>query len=278
VHTIAYADDFIVTGDGKELLETKILPEVRRFMRERGLTLSEEKTVITHINDGFNFLGHNIRKYKGKLLIKPSKENIKRFLDNIRELVKKHPMVKQETLIGMLNPKIRGWANYHRHSVAKGTFAYVDHQIFGVLQSWCKRRHPKRNKRWINAKYFHQKDTRKWVFATKTEEGELLELLKASDTKIVRHVKIRKGANPYDPEWYLYFEEREGNKMFGSMSGRKMLKEMWMKQKGRCLVCRDVINQESGWRVHTDGNGKKVLVHPNCHMRLHSNEPISCTG
>jgi RNA-directed DNA polymerase len=233
---------------------------------------------LLHINDGFNFLGQNIRKYKGKLLIKPSKENIKRFLDNIRELVKKHPTVKQETLIGMLNPKIRGWANYHRHIVAKRTFAYVDHQIFGELQRWCKRRHPKRNKRWINAKYFHQMDTRKWVFATKTEEGELLKLLKASDTKIVRHVKIRKGANPYDPEWYLYFEEREGDKMFGSMSGRKTLKEMWMKQKGRCLVCRDVINQESGWRVHTDSNGKKVLIHPNCHVRLHSSEPVSCTG
>jgi RNA-directed DNA polymerase len=247
-------------------------------MRERGLTLSEEKTVITHINDGFNFLGQNIRKYKGKLLIKPSKENVKRFLDNIRELVKKHPTVKQEGLIGMLNSKIRGWANYHRHIVAKRTFAYVDHQIFGELQRWCKRRHPKRNKRWINAKYFHQMDTRKWVFATKTEEGELLKLLKASDTKIVRHVKIRKGANPYDPEWYLYFEEREGDKMFGSMSGRKTLKEMWMKQKGRCLVCRDVINQESGWRVHIDSNGKKVLIHPNCHVRLHSSEPVSCTG
>jgi RNA-directed DNA polymerase len=254
------------------------LPEVKRFMQERGLTLSEEKTVITHISDGFNFLGQNIRKYKGKLLLKPSKENIKRFLDNIRELIKKHPTIKQETLIGMLNPKIRGWANYHRHIVAKATFAYVDHQIFSALQGWCKRRHPKRNKRWINSKYFHQMDTRKWVFATKTEKGELLELQKAQDTKIVRHVKIREGANPYDPEWYLYFEEREGDKMFDSMSGKKQLKEMWMKQKGRCLVCSEVINHESGWRVHTENDGKKVLVHPKCLARLHSNEPEGCTG
>lgn len=106
----------------------------------------------------------------------------------------------------------------------------------------------------------------------------MLELLRAADTKIVRRVKIRKEANPYDPKWDLYFEGREGDRMFGSMTGRKRLKEMWKKQGGKCFVCRDEINVDSGWKVHNDNCMKKVLVHPYCHGRFHSNEPISCTG
>jgi hypothetical protein len=89
-------------------------------MGERGLELSPEKTVITHIRDGFDFLGQNIRKYNDIVLIKPSKENTKRFLNNIREVIQKNPTITQEQLIG-LNPKIRGWANYHRHINAKET-------------------------------------------------------------------------------------------------------------------------------------------------------------
>ena len=119
VHTIVYADDLIVTGKSRELLEQAVLPEVRKFMHERGLTLSEEKTVITHLKDGFDFLGQNTRKYKGKILTKPAKKNVQSFLDGIRKMILNNPTLKQEQLIGMLNPKIRGWGNYHRqtHSI-----------------------------------------------------------------------------------------------------------------------------------------------------------------
>lgn len=129
VHTIVYADDLIVTGKSRELLEQEVLPEVRKFMYERGLALSEEKTLITHVKDGFDFLGQNTRKYKGKVLTKPAKKNVQSFLDGIRETILNNPTRKQEQLIGMLNPKIRGWANYHRHIVSKETFSYVDFQI-----------------------------------------------------------------------------------------------------------------------------------------------------
>jgi RNA-directed DNA polymerase len=270
VHTIVYADDFIITGKSKEFLEREILPEVKKFMEKRGLKLSEEKTVITHINDGFDFLGQNIRKYKGKVLVKPSKDNVKRFLENIRKTIKEHPMIKQEDLIRLLNPKIRGWANYHRHIAAKETFSYVDYHIYNALQSWCKRRHPKKGKWWINEKYFHHIGNRHWVFAAETEKGKLLELLRADATKIVRHTKIRKEANPYDPEWDLYFEEREGNRMFESMKGRKRLIEMWQKQNRRCLICGNEINKESGWKIHIGNSGKKELIHSGCHANVHS--------
>lgn len=279
VHTIVYADDFIITGKSREFLENEVLPEVKKYMEGRGLRLSEEKTVITHIKDGFDFLGQNTRKYKGKVLIKPSKENTQRFLDNIRGIIKKSLTVKQEELIDKLNPKIRGWANYHRHIVAKETFSYVDYHIYNALQRWCKRRHPKKGKWWVNKKYFHTIGTRNWVFAAKTENGEMKELLRADATKIIRHIKIRKEANPYDPKWDVYFEEREGDRMFGNMTGRKRLKEMWRKQGRNCPMCGDEINKESGWKIHVNENNKKSIIHPDCHTRFHLDETKArCAG
>jgi RNA-directed DNA polymerase len=279
IHTIVYADDFLITGKNKEFLENEVLPEVKKFMGERGLRLSEEKTVITHIKDGFDFLGQNIRKYKGKVLVKPSRGNAQKFLKGIREVIKKNPTIKQEELIDKLNPKIRGWANYHRHIVAKETFSYVDYHIYNTLQWWCRRRHPKKGKWWINQKYFHTIGTRNWVFAVKTESGEMKELLRTDSTKIIRHIKIRKEANPYDPKWMVYFEEREGERMFGSMTGRKRLKEMWSKQGRKCPMCGDEINKESGWKIHINESNRKVIIHPDCHTRFHSEETkVRCTG
>lgn len=111
-------------------------------------------------------------------------------------------------MIGFLNPLIRGWANYHRGAVAKETFAHVDVKIFELLWQWAKRRHPRKGARWIRERYFRTIGTRIWVFADQDDEENWLSLVKASDTKIVRHVKVRKEANPYDPIWETYFKDR----------------------------------------------------------------------
>ncbi|MBF4254679.1 group II intron reverse transcriptase/maturase, partial [Vibrio anguillarum] len=103
-----YADDFVVTCSSKEVLVNDIKPLIAGFLAERGLTLSEEKTKVTHIDDGFDFLGFNHRKYKGKLLIKPSKPNTLLFLRNLRELIKKHATIPVNDLIKLINPKLRG--------------------------------------------------------------------------------------------------------------------------------------------------------------------------
>jgi RNA-directed DNA polymerase len=154
INLVRYADDFIITGGSQELLETEVKPLVEQYMRERGLELSQEKTVITHIKDGFDFLGQNVRKYHGKMLIKPSKKNVQTFLNQIREVVKENPTTTAGSLITKLNPKIRGWANYHSHVVSKETFSSVDNAIFNVLRRWIRRRHPKKNSDWIRTKYF----------------------------------------------------------------------------------------------------------------------------
>src|SRR5215471_11653970 len=140
---IRYADDFIITSKSKELLEREIRPLVEQFLQKRGLELSPTKTVITHVEEGFDFLGQNVRRYpNGKLLIKPSKKNVKTFLNGIRETIKAALGSTAADLIRELNPKIRGWANYHRHVVSKRIFGRVDHEIVFCLWRWARRRHP----------------------------------------------------------------------------------------------------------------------------------------
>lgn len=154
VNVISYADDFIITGASKEVLEHKVKPIVVAFLKDRGLELSQQKTKITHVDDGFDFLGFNVRKYKGKLLIKPSKKNVKSFLDEIRKTIKSNATAATENLIYQLNPKIRGWANYFSHVVAKETFNYVDSYIFKAILQWIRRRHPEKSAEWMYKKYF----------------------------------------------------------------------------------------------------------------------------
>ena len=211
VQFVRYADDFICTASTKEILEQKVLPVIINFLKERDLELSLEKTKITHIDEGFDFLGFSLRKYKGKLLIKPSDKGIHEFLEEIRQTIKAMRSCKASDLINILNPKIRGWANHFRHVVAKETFSYVDSQIFSALWRWAKRRHPNKNKFWIKTKYFTKVGSRNWCFYAPNikDTSSNLTLLFASNTKITRYVKIRKDANPYDPEFQEYFQSRQ---------------------------------------------------------------------
>ncbi|MGH9625171.1 MAG: group II intron reverse transcriptase/maturase, partial [Bryobacteraceae bacterium] len=163
VRLVRYADDFIITGNSQELLEKEVKPCVEAFLAERGLQLSQEKTTITHISEGFDFLGQNVRKYGGKLLIKPSAKNVKAFLDRVRETIRANRSAKQESLIKLLNPMIRGWANYHRHVVAKRTYGAVDDHIWHMLWRWARRRHPNKPTDWVRQKYFRSLEQRHGV-------------------------------------------------------------------------------------------------------------------
>ncbi len=225
VHMISYADDFVITGASKEVLENKVMPVVVSFLKERGLELSQAKTKITHIDEGFDFLGFNVRKYKGKLLIKPSKKNVKSFLDTIRKLIKSNAAIGTETLISQLNPKIRGWANYFYHVVAKETFAHVDTAIFEAILRWVKRRHPNKSFKWMRKKYFRTQGLRNWIFSTRIvkEKGKsaFLDLFSIARVPIRRHVKIRAEATPYDPQFTEYFLKRKAIKRNTMESNQK---------------------------------------------------------
>lgn len=207
VALVRYADDFIVTASDRMLLQEKIVPAIEDFLRPRGLSLSQEKTRITHIDQGFDFLGQNVRKYKNKLLIKPSPKNIKAVMEKIKAIVMKSKAASQATVIRQLNPIIRGWANYHRHVVAKQSFKDLDNYVFKLLWYWARRRHTRKPHTWVKKRYFNTWGLDHWCFFC-IEDGKPVRLFKAQACPIKRHVKIKGLANPYDPEWSAYFKSR----------------------------------------------------------------------
>lgn len=286
VHMVRYADDFIITGNSKELLENEVKPLVERFLSARGLELSPEKTGITHIDKGFDFLGVNIRKYSGKLLIKPSKKNVKALLDKVRNAIKDNKTAKQINLITLLNPIIRGWANYHKSVVATETFKHVDNEIWLSLWQWAKRRHPNKSPVWSKEKYFKTTGNRNWVFATADKEkvnpnGKpiVIKLFRASDIPIKRHIKIKGEANPFDPKFETYFEERSTSKMRDTLKGNKRFLSLWLSQGGVCPICQQKITADMQWSLHNitrkvEGGSSNLsnlrLTHQNCHRKVHS--------
>ena len=283
VNFIRYADDFIVTGKSKELLERDVKPLIEQFLRERGLELSLSKTVITHVKTGFDFLGQNVRRYPdGKRRIKPSKKNVKTFLEDIRRTIKAALGSSAADLIQQLNPKIRGWANYHRHTMNKSTFARVDHEIFSSLWRWAQRRHRRKPACWRKQKYFAQHKGQDWSFFGEMWDDDSQPnktwLLRASNTAIKRHIKVQGDANPYDPAYETYFEQREEAHMRESFRGTRILRFLWNEQSGLCPVCNMKITRITGWRLHyrvsrTMGGSTSAencsLLHPECHDRVH---------
>jgi RNA-directed DNA polymerase len=278
---IRYADDFVISGSSKELLENEIQPLVEQFLQERALELSPQKTIITHIYDGFDFLGQNIRKYdNNKLLIKPSQSSVKRFLDRIRDIIKSNKHMSPDNLIMRLNPIIRGWALYHQHVVSKAIFSKIDYAIFHAIWQWAKRRHPKKSARWVKQKYFKTYQGRTWVFFGH-HNSKLKHIFFATTIPIRRHTKIRGDANPFDPEWEVYFEKRLRIRMLNNLNKRKQLVRLWKDQDGFCPTCQQKITDLTGWHIHhivkrslggSESDDNLVLLHPNCHQMVHSQD------
>ena len=270
IHLIRYADDFIITGRSKEELEQKVLPLIREFLQVRGLTLSEEKTKTTHIDEGFDFLGFNIRKYNGKFLIMPSQESQKKFQRKINEIINSHKTIPQESLIRLLNPVITGWANYYQHVVSGKIFQKMDFHIYQKLLQWSLRRHPAKGKWWVAEKYFHRHRGRTWVSAApfdKDGRTELHPIKWLTDTKITRYAKLKCYANPYDPDWREYFEKRETCLMLQSAKGRNTIVRIWKRQQRKCPYCGESITRNTPWRVSekvVNGHTERTLVHSYC--------------
>jgi RNA-directed DNA polymerase len=283
VHLVRYADDFLITGQSRELLEEAVRPMVVQFLQERGLELSEEKTHITPVEEGFDFLGQTIRRFGEKVLARPSRKNVVSLLDKVREILRSSGQADAGTLILRLNPLIRGWALYHRHGASARTFVYVDRVIFRSLWRWARRRHRGKSSRWLKAQYFPTVERRSWVFTGtlvgRRGETETVHLVRASAVSIRRHTKVRGDAHPYDPAWEPYYEERLSARMQDQQTGRWLVRVLWTDQEGRCPGCQDTITPETGWAIHhrewrvyggTDELENLELWHPNCHRQFHS--------
>lgn len=198
---VRYADDFIIIVRDEQTARQAI-EIVNAFLETRGLRLSETKTKVTHINDGFDFLGWNFRKYRnGKLIIKPSKKSVKKFKDGISQVFQQLRTATQEQLIKTLNQRVTGWSNYHMSVSAKQTYNKIDHYISWKLWKWAKRRHPKKDSDWIRKRYWSSIGNRNYEFAS----GNIA-LKRCSDTPIVRHSMAKLDANPYTES--VYFENK----------------------------------------------------------------------
>ena len=212
VNVIRYADDVLITGASREVLENCVRPAMEAFLEERGLRLSPEKTKIVHIETGVDFLGANLRKYDGKYRPEPAKKSVQSFLQRIRGFIRTHPTIKQEDLIHYLNPRIRGWANHFRYLCASKAFKHIDHHIFRSVWRWAKRRHPEKQVPWVYDRYYRSRVSRKWIFSTQARDSKgqakTLDLVNASSVPIRRHVKIRAKATIFDPEYEEYFRLR----------------------------------------------------------------------
>jgi len=281
---VRYADDFVVTARDKESL-VKSQIQIQQWLSERGLELSAEKTLITSMEEGFDFLGFNHRHYNGKLLIKPAKKKVLAFCKRIGEEIKAMNGAKQEDLITKLNPILRGFANYYKGVVSKETFSYIKSRVWQYLWCWANRRHPNKSKTWIKTNYFKTVDGNKWTFAVELgERGDQEKkfnyyLYPIGLTPIVRHVKVKGAASPDDPTLKEYWDKRSqklGKTYWARGSKNYQIAE---NQTWKCPICGEALFNGEEIETHhivpvaqggLDDISNLQHLHTPCHKQVHS--------
>jgi RNA-directed DNA polymerase len=280
---VRYADDFVVFC----LTEAKAnsaLEKINKWLLERGLELSAEKTRIAHITQGFDFLGFNIRQYPSKVkrlksivLIRPSKKSQQKLRDKIKALWLANKTTPVDKLVTMLNPVIRGWTNYFRIGVAKKIFAGLDRWMYHRAWRHAVRKHPHKSAAWRVRRYWGRLNldrNDKWVFGEK-RTGEYL--LKFQWTKIQRHIIVKTTSSPDDPLLKAYWEKRNRRQIAELVPSKQ---KMARKQNFVCPVCNQSLL--NGEELHThhivpvEAGGEEkyrnlLLVHEDCHRQIHSN-------
>lgn len=285
---VRYADDLVVFCETQQDAEAarKTMPE---WLAERGLRLSEEKTRIVHLTEGFDFLGFNVRQYPApttsrtgyKLLITPSKVSVARMREKLRTEWRAVRGSSVMEVLRRLNPIIRGEANYFRTVVASDTFRQLDAWMFWRGRRYVVRRHPHKSWRWRRARYWGRlHPTRKdhWVFGDKRTGAYLL---KFSWFPIERHIMVRGTASPDDPALQDYWVERQKAKvtLLAPAKGRLALR-----QNGVCPLCGDTLFNGEELQTHhmvpqgkggTDDEANLLLLHLYCHQQRHAGRRLT---
>lgn len=235
---VRYADDFIVAGRSEEALK-ELLPLIKEWLSKRGLKLNEEKTTIRQINDGFDFLGFTIRRLGGgRCFTVPNKKKVLAFLKGINSWLREHPDLQTQDVISYLNPRLRGFCNFYRFGVSAEVFSYMQHILWTHLWRWARRRHPHKSRKWVADKYFQLPGWRFFANGTDRQKRRLtFRLMKPTDVKIVRHVKINGSSSPDDPAlqtyWYIRASKQGRTLMAkGSDEYHLALRQRWL-----CVEC-----------------------------------------
>lgn len=225
VNFVRYADDFICTGKTRDILETHVIPAIRTFLDERGLQLSTEKTSITNVRKGFDFLGFHLRKFGRKLVTKPEKKKVTEFLRRLKITIRKLRYKKTFEVIQELNRQLRGWVNFYGTLGKPKVLSTIDHVVYQSIRRELKRRHPKKGAKWINRTYFKSVKGYRWTFfarETKDTWKRYHHVLPLSSEKWEgKYVKFRSKATPFDPEFTAYLSKRKAIKM-----GRRIRKRL----------------------------------------------------
>jgi RNA-directed DNA polymerase len=231
---VRYADDLVALCVSAEQAQ-QVKDRLTQWLAPRGLAFNEDKTHVVRLEDGFDFLGFSIRRYRnGKLLTKPGKAAVQRIRSRLAAEVRALHGANAEAVINALNPVIRGWAAYYRTGVSKEIFSALDHHVWQLTYRWALRAHPNKPKRWVKDRYFgafHPARRDRWVFGDR-DSGRYL--AKFSWTPIVRHRLVTGGASPDDPALASYWAKRRRR---GKPPLGPFLLRLIQSQKGRCPGC-----------------------------------------
>ena len=280
---VRYADDFVVFCDS-EADAQQTQADLQRFLSVRGLQLSEEKTQIVHLSEGFEFLGFNVRHYPSrttrtgwKLLIKPARKNISAFREKLKQTFKRLHGSNAMCLIRVLNPLIRGWANYYRGVVSSETFQKLEYDIFWKLRRWISKTHPNKSFTWRDQRYWANHPAypgSQWSFVDK-DTGMVL--YRIGYTRIQRHVLIKGDASPDNPGLAEYFDQRrKRSRQIGNYP--KAAQRIIALQQAKCPNCGQSLFNGEDVHIHhklprsqggTNHSANLMAVHLVCHAQLH---------
>jgi RNA-directed DNA polymerase len=231
---IRYADDFVVHCHSRQdALEIKARLAV--WLAPRGLAFNEDKTRVVSLNEGFDFLGFNVRRYGTKPLIKPSKAAVRRLRERLRAELRSLRGTNAAAVIKRLNPIIRGWATYYRSGVSSKVFGLLDHYLWKLTYKWAIYSHSNKPTTWVSAQYFgkfNKSRQDRWVFGDR-DSGAYLH--RFAWTNIVRHQIVKHGASPDDPELAEYWARRRRK---STLPISKTSQWLLGAQHGRCAICR----------------------------------------
>jgi RNA-directed DNA polymerase len=245
---IRYADDLLAFCHSRQQAE-QVKARLAEWLAPRGLRFNEDKTAIRQLDDGCDFLGFHVRRYRGKLLIKPSKAAVKRIRKRLTTEMKALRGHNAQMVLIRLNPIIRGWSAYYRHCVSARVFNELDSHLWKLTYKWAKWTHPHKGKRWIIRRYFGRFNPSrrdKWVFGDRDSGAYLL---KFAWTKITRHALVKGWASPDDPALTGYWaaRRRRGQPPLDPARLRLLLT-----QRGRCPLCGDLLLHADQEPAHPD--------------------------
>jgi RNA-directed DNA polymerase len=292
---LRYADDFVILCESKTQAK-EIKQDITEFLSTKiGLTLSEEKTNITHIKKGFNFLGFHIKKYANSqhhnrqgindhtILIRPQKEKIQNILSKCKDITKKYKQVDQNLLIKLLNSNLMGWFMFYRYANSKKAFGKIDHLMWRKVLKWAKRQHNNKRVDWILDKYFSKRPKRKsWYF------GKEYQLFLLSTHPLERFTKVKNGRRVYNRKDAEYWKKRQEQQAKHQLLGDGRLSKLFKKQKGVCHYCHTPISASDIEKRQVETHHLKPkaqggsnsysnlrLIHAECHRDIHSKRAYS---